>query len=94
MSVTQSIMHLNDYAKSISEDESFKEFSHALFIFSEKIKNEKNINDKDIFTQELQKELLKNYESDEAYKEFFFTQAGALALEVDSNGDLDIKKIL
>ncbi|MCR2066776.1 hypothetical protein [Campylobacter helveticus] len=92
MSVTQSIMHLNDYAKSISEDESFKEFSHALFIFSEKIKNEKNINDKDIFTQELQKELLKNYESDEAYKEFFFTQAGALALEVDSNGDLDIKK--
>lgn len=85
-------MYLNDYAKSISQDESFKEFSHALFIFSEKIKNEKNINDKDIFTQELQKELLKNYESDEAYKEFFFTQAGALALEVDSNGDLDIKK--
>lgn len=92
MSITQAINYLNEYANTLSNDVHFKEFSHKLFSFAEKLKYEKNINDKEIFIEELQKQILINYEEDKNYKDFFFIQASALALEMEKNNFIDMEK--
>ncbi|EHV9439817.1 hypothetical protein ACSDYA_001839 [Campylobacter upsaliensis] len=91
MSIIQAINYLNEYANTLSNDDNFKEFSNKLFTFAEKMKSEKNINDKDIFIKELQEEILKNYEEDKDYKDFFLVQASALALEMDANNFVEME---
>lgn len=93
MSIALAIEHLNDYAKDLNDDEDFKEFSQTLNVFMQKNKDKINLNDKESFINALKSQILKNYNEDNKdYKDFFFIQASALALEMESNNFINYDK--
>ncbi|MCL4573349.1 hypothetical protein [Campylobacter coli] len=86
MQLEKTIETLNDYAFNLGEDKEFIEFAKKLKMFSDSIKNDVNINEKNVFIQELDKKMKEENFLEENYKDLFFNQAKSFVNEYENNG--------
>lgn len=77
----------------LKNDEKYREYVEQLTLLKDTFKKENkiDINDIDNFLEEMKKYIDKNIQEDENYKQFFLTQTGALLLEFQQEGFVNLE---